>query len=70
MAGQKDPVELYYNLTLMVYANMLRIGGSVQIYLDVSVKYHSFFIYHLTQPRCKLGGEHCLVGSLTGEVAC
>ena len=35
-----------------------------------SVKYRSFLIWKLTESDCKRHSGPCLVGSLTGEVAC
>jgi hypothetical protein len=48
MAGQKDPVKLYYFLALIFYMELFSIGGSFLIYKKTLVKYHSFCIEALT----------------------
>ena len=63
-------MKLYYNLALIFYVELLRIGGSASRKVGAIVKYRSFCIEYLTQHDCKRRGEHCLAGSLTGEVAC
>ncbi len=49
---------------------LLRIGGSLCRKIQAIVKYRSFCIEYLTERDCIRRAGHCLVGSLTGEVAC
>ncbi|HAU99354.1 MAG TPA: hypothetical protein DCW55_03925 [Candidatus Pacebacteria bacterium] len=44
--------------------------GALPLVGRATVKYHSFYIEYLTYPFCIRKDGHCLVGSLTGEVAC
>ncbi len=59
-------MELYYSLALKSLKGLLRIGGS----LRATVKYHSSFYVFLTNICWKRILGQCLVGSLTGAVAC
>ena len=59
-------MELYYSLALKGLSKLLRIGGS----LRTTVKYHSFVYVFLTKICFKRMLGQCLVGSLTGAVAC
>jgi hypothetical protein len=59
-------MELYSSLALIFYMELSRIGGSRK----ALVEYRSFYIGNLTHTDCKRQRGHCLVGSLTGEVAC
>jgi hypothetical protein len=59
-------VELYYSLARKNVRKLFRIGGS----LRTSVKYHSFACIFLTKICWKRILGQCLVGSLTGAVAC
>ena len=59
-------MELYSSLALIFYVDLFSIGGSRK----ATVKYRSIYIGNLTHTDCKRRRGHCLVGSLTGEVAC
>lgn len=63
-------MKLYYNLALLFFLDLSRIGGRVLIKFGLIgvIPLDSFKITHPTLLQRK--GGHCLVDSLTGEVAC
>lgn len=63
-------MKLYYSLALIIYSGLFRIGGSMLLYVvcDGAIPLVLNRLSHLTLLQRK--GGQCLVGSLTGEVAC
>ena len=63
-------MKLYYNLALLFFLDLSRIGGRTITWFGfvVVIPLDSIKTTHPTSMQ--LEGEHCLVVSLTGEVAC
>ena len=65
MPGQKDPVELYCNLTLL---NLFLLSSNRRDSQEANVRPLLRMKETNSEANKYLAGRHCLAGSLTGEV--